>query len=80
MATRPPKGVCHFCGDEIPSYVAAAVPITGWAAERTGGGVNNVLAKQIVPGYVAHAVCVKAKAHDKKAGLIEGQISFLPDE
>lgn len=70
------KGNCEICGQQITQVETAAVPITGWAVERTAGGANQIVDKQVVAGRIAHAVCVRLKSRRKKSGHIEGQLTF----
>jgi hypothetical protein len=65
------RGVCEVCKAPVTTVETAAYPITGWVAERKGGGTNAVINKLVVPDRIAHAVCVRLVGKKN-----QGQMSF----
>jgi hypothetical protein len=72
----PVKGNCEICGNVIGPVETAAVPITGWASQRSGGGANQILDKKVIPDRIAHAVCVRERAKRQKNGVGNDQMSL----
>lgn len=70
------RGVCELCGHEVAAVEAACHPVTGWEAERGGGGANRILDRQRDDARIAHVVCVAAQARQRRAGTL-GQRAFL---
>jgi hypothetical protein len=70
------KGRCAFCGQPVTAIETAAFRVTGWAAERGGGGANAIIGRERLEG-IAHAVCAKQAADKARRGIADGQGSLL---
>ena len=70
------KGNCEICGNVIGPVETSAVPITGWASERIGGGANQILDKKVIPDRIAHALCVRERAKRTQRGVGSDQMTF----
>jgi hypothetical protein len=51
---------CALCHEPIPNLRAKGVltEVTGWVADRTGGGVHHVIARRSTGRY-AHNACAE---------------------
>ena len=71
------RGDCVFCDGPVLPLETAAWPVTGWEAERGGGGANHIIGRtRADDGRVAHLVCVKRAVADQRRGIASEQETF----
>jgi hypothetical protein len=71
---RASRGDCAFCGRPVLGIETAAWPVTGWEAERSGGGTNALIGRErVLDGRVAHAACAKGTADRARRGIAAAQ-------
>jgi hypothetical protein len=71
------RGNCHFCSEPVDVNQTAAFPITGWEAERQGGGANRIIGRERTPGKIAHAQCAERAFRLERKGISSKQESLL---
>jgi hypothetical protein len=71
------RGNCVFCSEPVRDMETAAWPVTGWEAERYGGGANAIIGRtRVEDGRIAHATCAKRGAQLTRRGIAPGQESL----
>ena len=51
--------VCLICGQPVdPNDQRAYRRVQGWERKRRSGGANQITLREVVPGVLAHDVCI----------------------